>query len=89
MVRTSKEFPGIEWLEISDNFIKIVKEKCIGCGNCVNVCLAGCFGIIDKKANIISLEFCMECSACWYICTENAIEFNWPRGGEGFNSKWG
>lgn len=89
MVRTSKIFPGVEWVETSEDFIVIEEEICIGCGNCVNVCLAGCFSINDKKAIITSLKYCMECSACWYACEQNAIDFNWPKGGEGFKSKWG
>lgn len=89
MVRTSNEFPGVEWVEISENFIKIKEELCNGCGNCLNVCLARCFTIKNKKAIIISLTYCMECSACWYACEQNAIDFNWPKGGEGFKSNWG
>ena len=89
LVRTSKEFPGVEWVEDTGEFIKIDEEKCIGCANCVNVCLAGCFEIKNKKAKIISLEKCMECASCWYVCKEGAIDFTWPMGGTGYRSDWG
>jgi NAD-dependent dihydropyrimidine dehydrogenase PreA subunit len=89
MVRTSEKFPGVEWIEGTGKFIKIDKEKCIGCGNCVNVCLAGCFIIINKKAKIQTLDECMECASCWYICPEEAIKFFWPPGGTGYRSNWG
>jgi len=89
MVRISKEYPGVEWIEGTGDFIKIIKEKCTGCGNCVKVCLGGCYQIKDKKAEIKSLDYCMECMCCSYICPEEAIVFNWPRGGTGYRSDWG
>jgi len=89
MVKTFKEFPGVEWIEGTGEFIKIDVKKCIGCGNCVNVCLAGCYEIANKKAKIKSLEKCMECASCWYVCPEEAIAFFWPPGGTGYKSDWG
>ena len=89
LVRTSKEFPGVEWVEGTGDFIKIIKEKCTGCSNCVNVCLAGCFKIENKKSKLINLDKCMECAACWYVCKEEAIDFSWPKGGTGYRSNWG
>jgi NAD-dependent dihydropyrimidine dehydrogenase PreA subunit len=89
MVKTFKEFPGVEWIEGTGEFIKIDIKRCIGCGNCANVCLAGCFEIANKKAKIKSLEKCMECASCWYICQEGAIAFFWPPGGTGYKSDWG
>jgi len=55
----------------------------------VKVCLASCFEIIDKKAKIKSLEKCMECSACWYVCSTGAVIFKYPKGGTGFRTEWG
>ena len=89
LVRTSEEFPGVEWVEGTGDFIKIIEEKCIGCSNCVNVCLAGCFKIVNKKSRITNLDKCMECAACWYVCKEEAIDFSWPKGGTGYRSDWG
>ncbi|MFX0149085.1 MAG: ATP-binding protein [Candidatus Hodarchaeota archaeon] len=79
----------MKWVGETGDFIKIDQEKCIGCTNCVKVCLAGCFEMIEKKARIISLEKCMECASCWYVCQEEAIYFTWPSGGTGFRSDWG
>jgi len=88
-LRQSERFPGVEWYESTEPFIQINKEKCTGCANCVNVCLAVCFEIKDKKAIIQNLQYCMECAACWYICEENALIFNWPKYGKGYRSEWG
>ncbi len=89
MVKIFEEIPGIEWIEGTGEFIKIEEEICIGCANCVKVCLADCFEIINNKATIKSLDKCMECGACWYVCIEGALIFNWPRGGTGYKSDWG
>ncbi|MFX0008108.1 MAG: indolepyruvate ferredoxin oxidoreductase subunit alpha [Promethearchaeota archaeon] len=89
MVRTFKEIPGVEWAPGTGDFIKIDKAKCTGCANCVKVCLAGCFEIVEKLARVKTLEKCMECASCWYICPENAIIFTWPIGGTGYKSDWG
>ncbi|TFG25404.1 MAG: hypothetical protein EU533_01185 [Promethearchaeota archaeon] len=88
-MRQSKEFPGVEWYENTEPFIQINEEICTGCANCVNVCLAGCFEIKEKKAHIKSLEECLECTACWYICEQDALIFTWPKNGTGYRSDWG
>ncbi|MBD3228806.1 MAG: 4Fe-4S dicluster domain-containing protein [Candidatus Lokiarchaeota archaeon] len=89
MVKKFKEFPGVEWVEGTGHFIKIDENKCIGCGNCVKVCLGGVFEIKNEKAHIVHLEKCMECASCWYVCQEDAISFTWPKGGTGYKSNWG
>ncbi|NVM17470.1 MAG: 4Fe-4S dicluster domain-containing protein [Candidatus Lokiarchaeota archaeon] len=89
MVRMYKEFPGVEWVEGTGDFIRIDNQKCIGCSNCIKVCLAGCFEIVNKKVRVKNLEKCMECASCWYICQEDAIIFTWPLGGTGYQTDWG
>ena len=89
MGRTSERYPGVEWVEGTGEFIKIDAEKCDGCANCVRVCLGDCYEISGKKARIRSLDECMECAACWYVCEKDAIDFSWPAGGTGYRSDWG
>ncbi|MEJ2295228.1 MAG: hypothetical protein P8Y23_10725 [Candidatus Lokiarchaeota archaeon] len=45
--------------------------------------------MVDRKAKLKSLENCMECASCWYVCEPEAIDFTWPLGGTGFRSDWG
>ena len=88
-IRTSERFPGVEWVGDTGDFIKIDEEKCTGCANCVKVCIADCFEIVEKKSKIKSLDECMECASCWYVCEPGAIDFSWPPGGTGYRSDWG
>ncbi len=89
MIKTFKDIPGVEWVQGAGDFIKIDEELCTGCANCVKVCLGDCYAMKNKKSSIRSLEKCMECGACWYVCEENAISFSWPKGGTGFRTQWG
>jgi NAD-dependent dihydropyrimidine dehydrogenase PreA subunit len=87
--RVSRKFPGVEWTGGTGDFIAVAAEKCTGCGNCIKVCLAGCYTIADGKAVIENLDLCMECGSCWYVCPQEAIAFAWPKGGTGFRTNWG
>jgi NAD-dependent dihydropyrimidine dehydrogenase PreA subunit len=89
MIRRTTALPGVEWVDGAGDFVQIVSEKCSGCGNCMNVCLGGCFDMKDGSARVQSLDMCMECGACWYVCEEEAILFSWPKGGTGFKTDWG
>lgn len=63
--------------------MKIKREKCNGCGNCVIVCPVQAIRIINKKA-IIDENLCVECAVCYRDaeCPVNAIRsrrLKWPR----------
>ena len=51
--------------------VKIDKEKCTGCGVCVETCSLEAIKIEEDKA-VISEE-CVECSACISECPQEAI----------------
>ncbi len=89
MASTSERFPGVGWTKSPVDFIRIDREKCSGCGDCIRVCLAGCFVVEKKIARVRSLDECMECGSCWYICDREAIVFSWPKGGTGFRTRFG
>jgi NAD-dependent dihydropyrimidine dehydrogenase PreA subunit len=88
-VRTFERFPGVVWKGDTGDFVTIEEEKCDGCGNCIRVCPARVFGMRKKKAIIKSLENCIECTACYFVCSPDAIDFHWPKGGTGYRSDWG
>jgi electron transfer flavoprotein alpha subunit/NAD-dependent dihydropyrimidine dehydrogenase PreA subunit len=53
--------------------IRIITEKCYGCGICVRACPFDAIRIIDKKAVI--QDNCTLCGACVSSCKFDAIEF--------------
>ena len=50
---------------------KVDKEKCVGCGACVNVCPAGAISVKNDKA-VIS-DKCVDCGRCAQVCPAHAI----------------
>lgn len=51
--------------------VEILKEKCIGCGQCVKECFPNCLTLIDGKAH--ANHTCIECGHCYAVCPTNAI----------------
>lgn len=50
------------------------RDKCVGCGYCVEVCPHEVFRIENSKAVLIDKDRCMECGACAKNCPSNAID---------------
>lgn len=48
-------------------------EKCIGCGQCTNVCPHAVFRMEGRKAVLADRDRCMECGACAGNCPAEAI----------------
>lgn len=55
--------------------IKIDKEKCNGCGLCVNACHEGAIALVDGKAELIRDDYCDGLGDCLPVCPTNAISF--------------
>lgn len=51
--------------------ILIDKSKCVGCGQCVEDCVARNLEIIDKKVNVKGA--CLQCGHCVSVCANNAV----------------
>jgi Fe-S-cluster-containing hydrogenase component 2 len=47
------------------------KEKCDGCGDCVEACPTEAIVIEDEKASVT--EECVDCGACIDVCPNEAI----------------
>lgn len=55
--------------------ISISREKCTGCGACVDECTMGLIDIKDGKAET-SADACMQCGHCFAVCPVEAITIN-------------
>jgi NAD-dependent dihydropyrimidine dehydrogenase PreA subunit len=52
--------------------VKIDKEKCTGCFQCLIICPSVCFTMVDGKAQVDNKE-CVNCRACQQACETGAI----------------
>ena len=49
------------------------EEKCIGCGECVDVCPVEVYEIQDDKSVPVNAEECVGCESCVEVCEQEAI----------------
>ena len=54
------------------------KEKCTGCGTCVEECPVGAIAWKEEKAKI-NMDECIRCGACHDICPEEAVRHDSER----------
>lgn len=51
--------------------VNIDMKKCIGCGDCVDVCPVEALELKNEKATVN--DECIDCAACVGACPEGAI----------------
>jgi ferredoxin len=56
------------------NIIEIDREKCNGCGLCINACHEGALKLVDGKAQLVSDAYCDGLGACLPECPTGAIQ---------------
>jgi NAD-dependent dihydropyrimidine dehydrogenase PreA subunit len=59
-----------------DYAIEIDTEKCIGCGDCVDICPADVLELQDGKSVPVYLEECIGCGSCAAVCEQRAISMD-------------
>lgn len=52
--------------------LNISKNRCVGCGSCVDECVKRCITIVDSVANI-NKDNCVQCHLCMGVCSQFAI----------------
>jgi NAD-dependent dihydropyrimidine dehydrogenase PreA subunit len=48
-------------------------DKCVGDGECVDVCPVEVFELVDGKADPVNMEECLGCESCVEVCETEAI----------------
>lgn len=49
------------------------KQKCVGCGECVDVCPVSVYQLQNHKAEPLDAKACIGCEACVEVCPADAI----------------
>jgi len=55
---------------------KVVKKKCIGCGDCITHCSQKALSLKKEKA-VLDAKKCIGCGECIIICPNSAIQIQW------------
>jgi len=65
-----------EWKTVETGYkAELIKEKCIGCGKCCNICKFNAISWNTKKNQpVFNRLLCEGCGACELICPVNAIK---------------
>jgi ferredoxin len=66
-------FESLRRFTVLRKIVKIVAEKCTGCGLCAEVCHEGAIGIIEGKARLLRDDYCDGLGNCLPVCPEGAI----------------
>jgi len=53
--------------------IEVDVAKCIGCGDCVDVCPVDVYEMQDEKSVPVNVEECIGCESCVEACEQEAI----------------
>ena len=54
--------------------VKIVKEECIGCGACIDLCPTAALVLVDDGKVEVKDSDCIDCGACLGSCPVEAIK---------------
>lgn len=52
---------------------EVDEEKCVGCGECVDVCPVDVYELQNDKSVPVNAEECIGCESCVEVCEEDAI----------------
>ena len=55
---------------------KVIEEKCIGCGDCMEHCSQNALSLKKEKA-VLNAKECIGCGECIIICPNEAIQILW------------
>lgn len=53
--------------------LEVDQEKCVGCGECVEVCPVDVYELQNEKSVVVNEDECLGCESCLEVCEEGAI----------------
>ena len=53
--------------------IIVDSEKCMGCGECVDICPSEVYELQDDKSVPVNAEECVGCESCVEVCEQGTI----------------
>jgi NAD-dependent dihydropyrimidine dehydrogenase PreA subunit len=53
--------------------VHVDADKCVGCGECVDVCPVEVYEMQDGKSAVVHQDECLGCESCVEVCEANAI----------------
>lgn len=70
--------------------IEVDGEQCRHCErhSCLTFCPAGCFTESTERRVDFYYVGCLECGTCLILCNEEAVSWNYPRGGFGITYRF-
>jgi NAD-dependent dihydropyrimidine dehydrogenase PreA subunit len=72
--RSARRLGSFFQLEVAMGYkITVDEEKCIGDGECVDVCPVEVYELQDGKAVPVHMEECLGCESCVEVCDQDAI----------------
>jgi len=52
---------------------EVDSEKCVGCGECVEICPVEVYELQNEKSVVVKEEECLGCESCVEVCEQKAI----------------
>jgi NAD-dependent dihydropyrimidine dehydrogenase PreA subunit len=65
------------------DFLGVDEKACTGCGDCAKFCPRDVWVEESPVFKPKNIDACVECGACWNICSFDAVRFSEPAGGTG------
>lgn len=53
--------------------VTVYQDKCVGCGECADICPVNVFEMIEDKSEPVNAEDCLGCESCMEVCSTGAI----------------
>lgn len=53
--------------------LEVNVEKCVGCGECVEICPVDVYELQDEKSVPVNADECVGCEICIEVCEYEAI----------------